>query len=112
MLSKTVENINILNKKYDLIKDAHELVSKTDESVVILNICNNMNTFGAGFNKVIAKNFPIAKENYHLLGPSKIKRALGHTQIVKSYENKTHKNAIFVANMICQTGIILSLIHI
>lgn len=106
MLLKDTKNISILNKKYCLISDALSLLDDTDNSVIILNICNNMNTFGAGFNKIIAEVFPLAKENYHLIGPSKLKTALGYTQFVKTKQNSKHKNNIIVANMICQTGII------
>tara|TARA_B100002019_G_C21274915_1_gene604871 strand:+ start:3670 stop:4218 length:549 start_codon:yes stop_codon:yes gene_type:complete len=100
------KNIKILNKKYSLIDDANNLIDNTNNSVIILNICNNMNTFGAGFNKTIAKAFPAVKENYHLLGASKIKVSLGYTQFVKARTNKKYKNSIIIANMICQTGII------
>ena len=82
------DNIVYINKKYDLIKDAEQSLAETDCSTIILNICNNMNTFGAGFNKTIANSFPIAKEDYHLLGPAKLRNALGYT------------------HMICQTGIL------
>lgn len=99
------DNIALLNRKYDLIADAKSALMDTNSSVIILNICNNMNTFGAGFNKTIAQEFPIAKENYHLLGATKIKNALGHTQFVTTKINPKHKNEIIIANMICQTGI-------
>jgi hypothetical protein len=102
----TTKNIAILNKKYCLIKDSLSLLNETDNSVIILNICNNMNTFGAGFNKIIAESFPLAKENYHLIGPSKLKMSLGYTQFIKAKHNPKYKNNIIVANMICQTGII------
>jgi len=67
-----------------------------------------MNTFGAGFNKDIAKQFPLVKENYHLIGPSKLKNLLGYTQFIKADTNPTYKNNIVVANLICQSGIISS----
>jgi len=106
MLVKDTKNIALLNKKYCLIQDALSLLQDTDSSVIILNICNNMNTFGAGFNKTIADTFPVVKENYHLIGPSKLKTALGYTQFVKAKYNPKYKNNIIIANMICQTGII------
>lgn len=100
------DNIVYINKKYDLIKDAEQSLAETDCSTIILNICNNMNTFGAGFNKTIANSFPIAKEDYHLLGPTKLRNALGYTQFVPVKTNQKHRNQIIVANMICQTGIL------
>lgn len=99
-------NISILSRKYDIVSDAKQVVSQTDNSVLIINVCNNMNTFGAGFNKTIAEAFPLAKENYHMLGPTKIRTALGHTQFVTVSKNNKFRNEIIVANMICQTGII------
>ena len=102
---KIHDNISILSKKYDLIADTHDTLLNSNNSVLILNICNNMNTYGAGFNKTIAENFPIAKENYHLIGSIKLRTSLGHTQFVKCTIGKKYKNEIIVANMICQTGI-------
>lgn len=106
MLIKDPKNISIVNKRYNLIKDVISLINDSDNSALILNVCNNMNTFGAGFNKSIANAFPLAKENYHLLGPSKLKQALGYTQFVTVKTNPKYRNNIVVANMICQTGII------
>lgn len=107
MLTKShiADNINIVNKKYNLIQAAKTNLANSDKSIIILNICNNMNTFGAGFNKTIAQEFPTVKENYHLLGASLIKTKLGHVQFVPVATNNKHKNQIIVANMICQTGI-------
>lgn len=107
MLTKTnTDNINIVNKKYNLIEAAKSNLYNSNKSILILNVCNNMNTFGAGFNKVIANEFPIVKENYHMLGASSLKTKLGHTQFVPVMVNPKYKNQIIVANMICQTGII------
>jgi len=103
---KINNNISIINKKYDIFVDVKKELIDTNNSIIILNICNNMNTYGAGFNKAIANTFPIAKENYHLLGSGKLKTMLGHTQFVKSAIGPKYKNEIIIANMICQTGII------
>lgn len=108
MLTKdrTDDNIVYINKKYNLIKDAQQALAETDSTTIIINICNNMNTFGAGFNKTIANAFPVAKEDYHLLGAPKLRNALGHTQFVSVKTNNKYRNQIIVANMICQTGIL------
>jgi hypothetical protein len=109
MLTKSASsNINLVNKKYNIVSAAKNNIHETNQSVLILNVCNNMNAFGAGFNKIIADVFPIAKENYHMLGSSALKNKLGYTQFVKVETNEKHKNQIVVANMICQTGIISS----
>lgn len=106
MITKqATDNINIINKKYNLIQAAKTNLTQTNQSTLILNVCNNMNTFGAGFNKTIAQEFPLAKENYHLLGASVIKNKLGYTQLVPVAINQKHKNQIIIANLICQTGI-------
>jgi hypothetical protein len=106
MITKPVaDNINIINKKYSLIQAARTNLAQTNQSTIILNVCNNMNTFGAGFNKTIAQEFPLAKENYHLLGASVIKSKLGYTQFVPVAINNKYRNQIIVANLICQTGI-------
>lgn len=105
---KVHHNISIISKKYDLISDAKETLLNSNNSVLVLNICNNMNTYGAGFNKIISQDFPIAKENYHLIGSTKLRTSLGHTQFVKVAIDKKYKNEIIIANMICQTGIMSS----
>lgn len=107
MITKSIsDNINIINKRYNLIQAARAALAATNQSIIIANPCNNMNTFGAGFNKVIAQEFPLAKENYHVLGSNVIKNKLGYTQFVPVAINNKHKNQIIIANMICQTGII------
>lgn len=106
MITKnTPTNINIVNKKYNIIQTAKANLLNSNQSVLILNPCNNMNTFGAGFNKIIAHEFPIAKENYHMLGASIIKNKLGYTQFIPVTINNKYKNQIIIANMLCQTGI-------
>lgn len=106
MLTKSNHNLSIVNKKYNIIDAAKSNVLNTNQSALILNPCNNMNTFGAGFNKIIAEAFPIAKENYHMLGASTLKNKLGYVQFVPVVTNNKYKNQLIVSNMICQTGII------
>jgi hypothetical protein len=104
--NKQQDNISVLNKKYNLIQSAIDKTSQSNTTILIANLCNNMNTFGAGFNKKIADKFIAVKENYHMLGPTYIKNHVGHVQFVPVYRNEKHRNEIVVANMICQTGII------
>jgi hypothetical protein len=100
------DNITRISTTDDLFKAAKNNVANTNQSVIILNPCNNMNTFGAGFNKAVAEEFPLAKENYHMLGATVLKNKLGYAQVVPVATNNKYKNQIFIANMICQTGII------
>lgn len=72
-------------------------------SVIVPHVCNNVNLFGAGFAAAIAKNYPIVKENFHLLGN---KATLGHTQFVSVFKEKTYGYQIIFANMIAQNGTI------
>jgi hypothetical protein len=99
-------NIHCVDKKYSIIESIKRNFNDSNKSIIVLNPCNNTNTFGAGFNKTIANEFPSAKENYHLLGSSNLKNKLGYTQFVPVATNNKYKNNIIVANMICQNGII------
>jgi hypothetical protein len=72
-------------------------------SIIVPHVCNNVNSFGAGFAAGVAKHFPIVKENYHLLGKQNI---LGYTQFVEVYKNKDYGHKIIFANMIAQNGTI------
>lgn len=68
------------------------------KSIIIPHVCNNMNGYGAGF-AAVAEEFPLAKENFHMLV---LKQSLGYSQFVKVHEK--NKNSITIANMICQNG--------
>lgn len=99
-------HINCVDRKYSIIESLRRNLNDTNKSIIVLNPCNNANTFGIGFNKTIASEFPSAKENYHLLGNSNLKNKLGYTQFVPVAVNNKYKNHIIIANMICQNGII------
>lgn len=74
-------------------------------TVIVPHVCNNIDTFGAGFAAQVAKYFPIVKENYHLLGKNFLKNNLGHSQFIDVYENKQYKHKLIFVNMISQNGI-------
>lgn len=72
-------------------------------SVIIPHVCNNINLFGAGFAAAVAREFPIVKQNFHLLGN---KSKLGYVQYVIATKNKSHDHQLIFANMIAQNRII------
>lgn len=75
-------------------------------SVIIPHVCNNIDLFGAGFASAVARVFPSAKADYHMLGKKFLKENLGYCQIIKVDENSKYKHKLYIANMIAQNGII------
>jgi hypothetical protein len=75
-------------------------------SIIVPHVCNNIDSFGAGFAGAVAKHYPSVKENYHLLGNSFLKNNLGYTQFVEVAKDKTYGHKLIFANMIAQNGII------
>lgn len=72
-------------------------------SVIVPHVCNNVDSFGAGFASAVAANYPEVKQNFHLLGSQAV---LGHCQFVPVYRDKKFNHQIIIANMIAQNGII------
>jgi len=72
-------------------------------SVVVPHVCNNINTFGAGFASDISNKFPEVKMNFHMLGN---KTKLGQVQFVSVLKEPTYKYEIVFANMIAQNKLI------
>jgi hypothetical protein len=89
----------------DLFSNINSYVSQNQNgcSVLIPHVCNNVNSFGAGFAGAVSKHFPLVKENYHLLGKQNV---LGYTQFVEAYKNKNYGHKIIFANMIAQNSTI------
>lgn len=75
---------------------------RNGSSVVIPHVCNNVNVFGGGFTKDLAFNYPIVKENFHLLSNPK----LGKVQYVEVAKNSHYGYKLVIANMIAQNGTI------
>lgn len=98
-------NSNYIVKYDDIFESANLCVSAGNNgcSVIIPHVCNNINGFGAGFAGAVAKNYPIVKENFHLLGS---KAVLGHSQFVVAKKDNSYKHQIIFANMIAQNGTI------
>jgi hypothetical protein len=101
------------NKKYNLVNngDIFDIAKKrvvTDNmgaTVFIPHVCNNIDLFDAGFAGQIAHLYPEIKANYHMLGKSFLKNNLGHSQIIKVYEQPKYKHKLYFVNMIAQNGI-------
>lgn len=85
-------------KNKEIFKSVTSLVQQ--KTIIIPHVCNNVNVFSSGFAAAIAQEFPIVKENFHLLGN---KNKLGHTQFIEVHKYQKHK--IIVANMIAQNGL-------
>lgn len=75
-------------------------------SVIVPHVCNNINSFGAGFALAVSKHYPIVKENYHMLGNTFLKNNLGYVQFIEVANNLTFGHKLIFANMIAQDGII------
>lgn len=75
-------------------------------SIIVPHVCNNVNSFGAGFAGALAKRYPIIKENYHLLGSNFLKSNIGYTQYITTLEDTEYKHKLIFANMIAQNGTI------
>ena len=67
---KTIQKNNFSLRHGDLFDNITSYINQGHNgcSVLIPHVCNNINAFGAGFAGAVSRHFPIAKENYHLLG--------------------------------------------
>lgn len=79
------------------------LSQNNGSSVLIPHVCNNVNSFGAGFASAVANEFPIVKENFHMLGN---KAKLGYVQYITVSKDKTYSHELIIANMIAQNGVV------
>lgn len=102
---KTRNNIITLNNKNNIFENTRQIVrsQNTGPTIIIPHVCNNINLFGAGFAAAIAQEYPIVKENFHLLGKNTL---LGHVQNITVLENKSYGRKLIISNMIAQNGII------
>jgi hypothetical protein len=105
MKTKQTKKVFTTNKKTDLFDSVRSRVSAKDKgcTVIIPHVCNNINLFGAGFASAVASNYPVVKENFHLLGKQ---AKLGHTQFVSAYHDREYGHEIIFANMIAQNSTI------
>lgn len=101
------------NKTYNLINnqdifDISKMRVSSDSSgctVFVPHVCNNIDMFDAGFAGQVAKYYPEVKANYHMLGKTFLQKNLGHSQIIKVYEEPKYKHKLYFVNMIAQNGV-------
>lgn len=74
-------------------------------TVFVPHVCNNIDLFGAGFAGQIAHKYPNVKIDYHLLGKTFLKNNMGHSQVIKVFEDPKFKHKLYFVNMIAQNGI-------
>lgn len=98
-------NRNYCTISGDIFENSKSLIGGGNNgcSVIIPHVCNNINLFGAGFASAVAHNYPIVKENFHMLGN---KTSLGHTQFVTVSKDKKFSHQLIFANMIAQNNTI------
>ena len=96
---------NIVSYTSDIFANANNrvLAKINGATVFIPHVCNNINLFGVGFANAIANQYPVAKENFHMLGS---KAKLGYVQYVLAEQNKLTEHKLIVANMIAQNKVI------
>lgn len=106
-MSKLKNNNTIvtLNNKNNIFENTRQIIKSPNAgpTIIIPHVCNNINLFGAGFASAVAEEYPIVKENFHLLGKN---TPLGHVQNITVLENKSYGRKLIVSNMIAQNGII------
>lgn len=97
-------SINIVKHNKDIFDYVVDFVSADSNggSVIIPHVCNNINVFAAGFAANVAQRFPVAKDNFHLLGKT---AKLGQVQHVLVHQNKKYDHRIYISNMIAQNGV-------
>ena len=93
----TISKRNIFDETRDRI-DAKQ----NGATVIIPHVCNNIWVFNGGFAAAVAREYPIVKENYSVLGQ---KMKLGYTQFIKVEKNTDYGYEIIFANMIAQNKI-------
>ena len=108
MSTKTTTHSNIhIVKNEDIFDIIHKRTRAEHNGATVLvpHVCNNIDLFDAGFAAKVAENFPEVKANYHMLGKNFLKNNLGHSQIIKVYEQPKHKHKLYFINMIAQNGV-------
>jgi len=104
-LSKNSRIIHINGNLFDYAP-SYIKQGNNGSSVIIPHVCNNIDAFGAGFAAAVTKHYPVAKENYHLLGLNFLKKNLGYVQFVEVAKDPHYGHKLIIANMIAQNGII------
>lgn len=94
---------NLISKR-NIFDEARDRINSKQNgaTVIIPHVCNNINIFNGGFAAAVAKEYPIVKENYSVLGTQ---MRLGYTQFVSVSKNPDYGYEIIFANMIAQNKI-------
>lgn len=102
-----IVNNNIVTYNADIFDYVTSRVSGGNNgcTVFLPHVCNNIDVFGAGFAAQIANRYPSVKVDYHLLGKNFLRSNLGHSQIIKVFEDAKYKHKLFIVNMIAQNGL-------
>tara|TARA_B100001778_G_scaffold89497_2_gene72957 strand:+ start:1738 stop:2280 length:543 start_codon:yes stop_codon:yes gene_type:complete len=93
----TVSKRNIFTETKDRIQG-----KQNGATVIVPHVCNNIGLFNGGFAAAVAKEYPLVKENYSMLGQ---KMKLGYTQFVTVAKDSEYNYEIIFANMIAQNKI-------
>jgi hypothetical protein len=98
---------NYIVSNSDLFEVIEKRVSAGNNgaTVFVPHVCNNIDMFGAGFAGQVAVKYPNVKMDYHLLGKNFLRTNMGHSQIIKVYEDNKFKHKLYFVNMIAQNGI-------
>jgi hypothetical protein len=101
---KKIPSINTIKNGIDIFNQALNCINAqhNGNSVIIPHVCNNINSYAAGFAAQVADRFPVAKENFHLLGKT---AKLGQVQHILVAQNKNYGHRLYISNMIAQNGI-------
>jgi len=68
------------NSPYIVYDDIFEFINNnTSTDIIVPHIVNNVGSFDSGFATAVARNYPIVKANYELMGVYK----LGENQVIK-----------------------------
>jgi len=107
--SKVLNDYNVTYSLYngDLFNFIYDRLNAgpNGSSIIVPHVCNNINSFGAGFAGVLAEKYPSVKENYHLIGPTVLKNSLGNIQCVDINHNNKYRHKLIFVNMIAQNGL-------
>lgn len=85
---------NIFDTTASIIK-----AGNNGSTVIVPHVCNNVNLFGAGFALAVAEQYPIVKQNFHLLSN---KNKLGSVQYITVMKDNHYRRELIFANMIAQ----------
>lgn len=99
---------NIMYTNHNLFESIKSRVTAGNNgaTVFVPHVCNNVDSFGAGFAANVAEKYPSVKADYHMLGKKFLKDNSGYAQVIKVYEDPKYKHKLFFVNMIAQNGII------